>query len=304
MSSPVGYPQRNAYPMFSSTSQGDVPVGKNGANLIPVMAIPSAQGVGFSAGDSGVFGLSRIILQSAVPFVIPAGDGGANGLSFTGGGGGAFTFSVAPLVGLGQNLAGIPCFFYLPANSGGSGNVAGWYYGVFSNDTTGVIYGDRYTSGNPSASIPASPSAFPGSPSGRITQTTGAVTGWSGVTLPAGTIGKDSEIEWKLFCSGDSSAASKNYYLSVGGVQTVREQTATQPITERILTLRSSGAQDRFYGSRSGRGVGGSENNGTVPQYSIDTTAALPIAEVFQLGANTGTLVRYSSRIAVANFGG
>ena len=38
MSSPVGYPQRNAYPMFSSTSQGDVPVGKNGANLIPVMA--------------------------------------------------------------------------------------------------------------------------------------------------------------------------------------------------------------------------------------------------------------------------
>ena len=38
MSSPVGYPQRNAYPMFSSTSQGDVPVGENGANLVPVMA--------------------------------------------------------------------------------------------------------------------------------------------------------------------------------------------------------------------------------------------------------------------------
>ena len=38
MSSPVGYPQRGAYPMFSSTSQGDVPVGKNGTNLIPVMA--------------------------------------------------------------------------------------------------------------------------------------------------------------------------------------------------------------------------------------------------------------------------
>lgn len=48
MSSPVGYPQRGAYPMFSETSQGDVPVGKNGANLIPVMAnvIPSSGGVG------------------------------------------------------------------------------------------------------------------------------------------------------------------------------------------------------------------------------------------------------------------
>lgn len=46
MSSPVGYPQRNAYPMFSSTSQGDVPAGKNGANLIPLMVTTtSAQGV-------------------------------------------------------------------------------------------------------------------------------------------------------------------------------------------------------------------------------------------------------------------
>lgn len=54
MSSPVGYPQRNAYPMFSSTSQGDVPVGKNGANLIPVMAnvTPSSGGVVFD--DMGV----------------------------------------------------------------------------------------------------------------------------------------------------------------------------------------------------------------------------------------------------------
>ena len=38
MSSPVGYPQRGAYPMFSETSKGDVPVGKDGTNLIPVMA--------------------------------------------------------------------------------------------------------------------------------------------------------------------------------------------------------------------------------------------------------------------------
>ena len=51
MSSPVGYPQRNAYPMFSSTSQGDVPVGKNGTNLIPVMA-----NVTSSSGGVGVLG--------------------------------------------------------------------------------------------------------------------------------------------------------------------------------------------------------------------------------------------------------
>ena len=57
MSSPVGYPQRNAYPMFSSTSQGDVPVGKNGANLIPVMAnvTSSPGGVGsLVVGDTRI----------------------------------------------------------------------------------------------------------------------------------------------------------------------------------------------------------------------------------------------------------
>ena len=56
MSSPVGYPQRNAYPMFSSTSQGDVPVGKNGTNLIPVMAnvTPSSGGAAFDLGGASV----------------------------------------------------------------------------------------------------------------------------------------------------------------------------------------------------------------------------------------------------------
>lgn len=55
MSSPVGYPQRNAYPMFSSTSQGDVPVGKNGTNLIPVMAnvTSSSGGLGELTAPNG-----------------------------------------------------------------------------------------------------------------------------------------------------------------------------------------------------------------------------------------------------------
>ena len=270
----------------------------------PLMVTTTSDGgTVFSDGDSS-FGIPRVIFQSAVPFILPAGDGGANGLAFAGGGGGAFTYSVAPLVGLGSNLVGIPCFFYLPANSGGSGNAAGWYYGAFTSDTAGVIYGDRYITGNPSSAIPSSPSAFPGSPAGRITQTTGAVTGMSGLTIPAGSIGKDSEIEWKILCSGDSSAATKNYFLSVAGVLTIREQSTIHSITERLLTLRTAGVRDRLYGSRTARGVGGIDNNGTVPQYNIDTTAALPIAEVLQLGANTGTLVRYSSRISVTNFRG
>ena len=94
------------------------------------------------------------LYSSAVPFVLPAGDGGTNGLAFNGGGGGAFTFGAAPMAGLGSGLAGFPCFFRLPANAGGSGCVEGWYYGNWLTDTTGIIYGDRYASGNPSSAIP------------------------------------------------------------------------------------------------------------------------------------------------------
>ena len=44
MSSPVGYPQRNAYPMFSSTSKGDTPVGVDGGLKYPLMATTTSLG--------------------------------------------------------------------------------------------------------------------------------------------------------------------------------------------------------------------------------------------------------------------
>ena len=68
MSSPVGYPQRNAYPMFSSTSQGDVPVGKDGANLIPVTAnvTSSSGGVG-TAWDLSPPSAAGHVVFSALP---------------------------------------------------------------------------------------------------------------------------------------------------------------------------------------------------------------------------------------------
>lgn len=68
MSSPVGYPQRNAYPMFSSTSQGDVPVGKNGTNLIPVMAnvTPPDEGVANSIGSGLVISGRDVSLGSPI----------------------------------------------------------------------------------------------------------------------------------------------------------------------------------------------------------------------------------------------
>ena len=128
-----------------------------------------------------LLGIPRTTFQTAVPFVLPPGDGGTNGLTFTGGGGGAFTLSAAPMAGLFSGLSGSGSYVYLPANAGGSGNAAGWYYCVFSSDTEGTIYGDQYTGGQPQ--IVGSPGAFGGAPSGRITSPTSEVTAISGFNL-------------------------------------------------------------------------------------------------------------------------
>lgn len=242
----------------------------------------------------------QVLIKSTVPFVIPAGDGGSNGLSFTGGGGGAFTMSAPAQSSAGVTLAGFPSFFYLPANSAGSGNAAGWYYGVWTSDSSGVIYGDRYLSGTPSAAVPAVPSAFPGAPTGRITQTTGTVTGMTGITLPAGAMGPEGELEWKLYVAGDSTSI-KNIYLVIAGSQVVREQATTSPASEKLFSISNVGLSSRQVCSAWGRGVGGV---GISPFLaSIDTSVDCAVSEVLQVTTNTGTLVRFSSRLSVINVG-
>lgn len=250
--------------------------------------------------DGAPFVTSQVLMRSGIPFVVPAGDGGSNGLSFTGGGGGAFTMSAPAQSSAGVTLAGFQSFFYLPANSGGAGNAAGWYYGVWTGDSSGVIYADRYLSGNPMAAVPVAPVTFPGSPTGRITQTTGVITGMTGVTLPAGTLGPEGELEWKIVTAGDS-ASVKNFYLSVAGQMVVREQSTTSPMTEKLFSVGNTGVQNRQVCSSWGRGIGGV---GVSPYMSsIDTSVDCAISELLQVTTNTGTLLRLSSRLSVVNYG-
>ena len=250
--------------------------------------------------DGLPFVTSQVLMRSGIPFVIAAGDGGSNGLLFAGGGGGAFTMSAPAQSSAGNTLAGFHSFFYLPANAGGAGNAAGWYYGVWASDSSGVIYGDRYLSGNPAAAVPVLPATFPGAPAGRIAQTTGIVTGVTGITLPGGILGPEGELEWKLSVAGDT-ASVKNIYLMVAGQQVIREQATTSPATEKLFSIGNTGVRNRQVCSAWGRGVGGL---GTSPYLaSIDTSVDCVISEALQVTTNTGTLVRLSSRLSVINYG-
>lgn len=109
---------------------------------------------------------AKTLWTNGMLFWIPAGDGGANGMNFTGDGSGTFSISAA-FTGLTTGSFG---FVLLPDNAGGSGNVNGWYYFVFTGATSGKIYTHTYDSTSEVyPTIPTSPTELSFVSSARIT---------------------------------------------------------------------------------------------------------------------------------------
>jgi len=177
------------------------------SNLPPGVSAPGANHI---ADHKDMGGIPRQVLVSGIPFVIPAGDGAAVGLQFTGSAG-AFTLSAAILTNLWNALKG--CWIYLPANFGGKTYPAGWYWAVFSSDTAGILYTDTYTSGTPKR--PASPTAFPTNLTGWLTTTTAEITGPTGFVLPGGSMGPNGSLKSHLRLSGNATA-NKNFRMYAG----------------------------------------------------------------------------------------
>ena len=243
-------------------------------------------------------GFPQCIFTNAIPFFLLPGDGGTNGLTFTGGGGGAFTLSEAPMANLLGGLSGRGCYGYLPANAGNSGCAAGWYYFIPSSDTAGTFYNDQYTGGQPQ--IVGSPTTFAGSPSGRITTPTSEITAISGINMTP--FGNNGEAEWKIGTAGDSVSSNKFFRLRLGGTIALGNTPTTSPVSEMLLSLRNAGAQNIQVASRitasAVGGIGASNyslnGNFTAIDLSGATTA---IMMTMQLASNTGCMVLLSSSV-------
>jgi hypothetical protein len=233
-----------------------------------------------------LLGIPRTTFQTAVPFVMPPGDGGSNGLTFTGGGGGAFTLSAAPLAGLFSGLSGSGSYVYLPANAGGSGNAAGWYYCVFSSDTEGTIYGDQYTGGQPQ--IVGSPGAFGGAPSGRITTPTSEITALSGINLL--TVGANGSIMLFPRFNGDSSS-TKTYRIKAGGSLIASESDSTGQDCERGIVVRNRGVTGKQTGSHQNAGIGQVESSLSGDFLNVNLSGTPALTATMQMSANTGCAV-------------
>ena len=238
-------------------------------------------------------------MASGIPFVIPAGDGGANGLSFTGGGGGAFTLSAAIMSGLVLPQA----YFYLPANAGGSGCAAGWYYGTMSSATGGVIYANSYapaSEGTPT--IPSSPTTFAGSPAGRITQGTSQYT-LTRRTLPGGSLGLNGWLDIRYKMLGTTTSGTKSVQVKIGATVAHSYALTTSPNVHAVANVQNSGNQAVQIATKQNNGYGSQTGTVAGDLLLVDTSVDQVLSFVGQISANTETLVCVPQAISVTYVG-
>jgi hypothetical protein len=195
--------------------------------------------------SAGVVGVTSSVAATGAPFAIPAGDGSANGIQFTGTLGN-FTLSAAiytnAYVFLQEGF-----WVYLTANFGGSSYPAGWYWATMSSDTAGTVYTDTYTSG--SSVGPASPTPFAVNLSGWLNTTTSEIAGPTGYAVKGNSMGPCGLLMSHMKVAGNATG-TKTYFVRLGGTMVLQANTTTSPIAEQITTVKNAGSEQKQINSR------------------------------------------------------
>jgi len=228
-----------------------------------------------------------------IPFVIPPGDGGSNGLIFSGTAG-AFTLSAAVLSGMGSMLPG--CYMYLTANFGGLTIPAGWYWTEWSSDTAGIVYAETYTTGLPRA--PTQKTALSSNASGRLTTTTAEVTGPTGLTIAGGSLGPNGGLNIYVHQIANNSADSKSVYVYAGVESIFQSNATTAPVICMNTMVQNQGVQNKQSSYRTISAISGVGSSGSALNafnYStLDTSSAFDCSASLKLGAKTSGLALIS----------
>ena len=220
-------------------------------------ATPTNQTLHINAKTS-VFNASvvRTIFQTAVPFVIPSsGSIGNNG-------------ALSGITALPATIT--QGYFYFPLHAISSTSAAGLYWVVMTNTTTGTIYNNTYTSGQPV--VPASPTAFVTTGPGSYTQTTGSAINLVQAVVPGNSIGPDGSFSFLPACSVNANSNSKYQFMTFGGQQIVNYGLSTLGYGETPRNLINRGAtniqvaENQLY-------YGYGYQNQLPVAFAIDTTA-------------------------------
>jgi len=248
---------------------------------LPRGVIPKRRGMSMAQSITA----EGVLYQSGIPFVIFAGDGGSNGLSFTGTRG-VFSLSAAVVTNF-WNIFGSGGYAYLPANAGGL-TTGGWYWCVMTSDTAGEIFAEMY-SGTGKALFIASPTALPNLSAGRITQSTVEVAGPS-FTVPGGASGPNGRITWSMRTAGSNAASAKSFRIRYGSTAIVVTQPTTSPCMELVGFCTNCGTTARQINSRATTVTGiasAGATFGTSEVSTVDTSVDQTFTFSIQLAANT-----------------
>lgn len=198
------------------------------------------------AAELAALGAPVPLWVCGMPFVLFAGDGGANGMLFTGTAGG-FTLSAAVLTGLVIPVG----YCYLPANAGGLGNAAGWFYFEMSSSTDGTVYNNGFTpTPGELPAVPTAKTAFANPAGGRITQTTADITMLS-CSLSAGAMGANGLLKAGIKILGSATAGVKTVKLYAGSTRVHNYAVSTSPIVDYEAIVQNAGALNAQVNTRS-----------------------------------------------------
>lgn len=232
--------------------------------------------------------------QSRMPAVIFAGDGGSNGLLFTGTAGN-FTLSATILSGIFLPVG----YGYLPANAGGLGNAAGWFYFTMTTETAGTFYNNEYV---PSLTVdpvaPTTPVPFDNPAGGRITQTTVELTFARRLISPAD-IGPNGLLQFQAKMVGESSANSKYLYLRVADVLIHSRNQTTTCVSDYCMAMRCTGTYLNQCSTRNRSSIGEQLASLSGDYTQVDMSVPVEVTVSVKVGANTASCAYYIDYLSI-----
>lgn len=208
-----------------------------------------------------------ILAQSAIPFILPPGNGTTIGLQFTSVDG-AFSLTTTLM-----QTAYASAYLWMPigAFDGTNPTTAGWYYGTFSSTSVGQLYTTTYTNGLPT--IPVAP-VKPTTTNARwLTQVTSAIT-MVQITVPGGSMGLNGSLRVFAKWSHIGNTNTKTETLKFGTSQLNGGRTSVSATSlsfrEQIATTNRGVLNKQLVDGSWGGGLG--TNNTSLPESAIDTS--------------------------------
>lgn len=242
---------------------------------------------------------SYVLFQSGIPFWLPPGDGGANGLIFTGTRG-VFTLSAAAPMQYAVAFTR-SCYCYLPPGSGGL-VTGGWYWCRMSDDTNGEIFQETYSGTGQPAYI-SSPTPHPNLTPGRITQTLSEVTAVTG-TVPGNSIGPNGILRAIFAARQTNSATTKGIRVKFGNYTFGASGATTSGcVADFESWLQNQGTPARH--SRASGNIGRAHTSATTMTSTdssgtlLDTSVDTQLTGVLYLGAATDSVIAVFRKISI-----